>query len=96
MFSIVFINSINLAPDVFCIFKAICITLSINSTTFIKSFSLNPRVVKAGVPILIPHGLNADLSPATEFLFIDISTYSHIFSILLPVIFNGFKSINIK
>ena len=61
--------------------------LSIKSTIISKSFSLRPRVVNAGEPILIPLGLKADLSPGTEFLLIEISTKSHIFSTLLPVIF---------
>ena len=52
----------------------------------IASFYLNPLVVRAGVPNLIPPGVKADLSPGTAFLFIDMLTYSHIFSILLPVI----------
>ena len=51
-----------------------------------KSSSFIPLVVKAAVPNLIPPGFNGDVSPNTEFLFILISTYSHIFSILLPVI----------
>ena len=60
-------------------FNAKLIVSSNNFPTSIKSFSLNPLVVRAFVPILIPPGEIADLSPNTEFLFKEIST-SSIFS----------------
>ena len=63
------------------------ITLSKKSTIFIKSVSLKPLVVKAGVPNLIPPGIKADLSPGTEFLFRDISTNSHIFLFYCQIYF---------
>ena len=65
-----------------------------NFPTSIKSHSTNPRVVKAQVPILIPPGFKADLSPNTEFLFIDISTLSQTYSNLLPLIPLFFKFIS--
>ncbi|VDO88073.1 unnamed protein product [Schistosoma margrebowiei] len=51
---------------------------SINEATFSKSFSLNPRVVSAGVPILKPDGCCALESPTTVFLFRTIPTRSPI------------------
>ena len=65
---------------------------AIISPTSTNAFSLKPLVVKALVPILIPPGEIADLSPKTAFLFKEISTFSHIFSILEPVIPKGFKT----
>lgn len=44
------------------------------SATFSKSASLKPRVVSAGVPMRMPPGTMADLSPGTEFLFSVIDT----------------------
>ena len=83
-------------PLLFWILRASFITLFNNSPTFLKSFSLNPRDVNDGEPNLIPPGLNADLSPGTEFLFIEISTNSANLSILLPDILFGLKSTNNK
>jgi len=49
-----------------------------------KSFYIHPRVVIAGLPILIPDGTNALLSPGTVFLFIDIPISLQMASILAP------------
>ena len=55
-----FIKSCNLFPELFWISNPIRIALSRKSVTLIKSFSVNPLVVNAGVPILIPPGVIAE------------------------------------
>jgi len=44
---------------------------SINFIICTKSSYLHPRVVIAGLPILIPEGIRALLSPGTVFLLIE-------------------------
>ena len=90
------IKSFNFFPDFDWIFNPSWITSWIYLETSIKSISFKPLVVNAGEPNLIPPGESADLSPTTEFLFIDISTFSHNFSILDPVILSGFKILNVS
>lgn len=40
-----------------------------------KSVEVNPRVVRAGVPMRTPPGVAAELSPCTAFLFSEMCTY---------------------
>ena len=53
----------NLGPACPLIYFAISTALFTNSATWSKSYSVKPRVVSAGVPILNPLGTIADLSP---------------------------------
>jgi hypothetical protein len=50
----------------------ICVALSMNLMICTKSPSLHPLVVMAGLPILIPDGMRALLSPGTVFLLMEI------------------------
>ena len=79
-----------------CIFIPNLIVSSIKLPTYLKSSLVKFLVTNAAVPILIPPGLAALLSPNTEFLFSDISTNSHIYSTLLPLMFLFAKLIKIK
>mmetsp|Transcript_13903 Transcript_13903/g.29703 ORF Transcript_13903/g.29703 Transcript_13903/m.29703 type:complete len:213 (+) Transcript_13903:446-1084(+) len=49
---------------------------STNSTTCSKSFSVKPRVVRAGVPMRTPPGTRAETSPGTVFLLAAMCTSS--------------------
>lgn len=53
------------------IFLAIAVARSINFIIWTKSAYLHPRVVIAGLPIRIPEGIKALLSPGTVFLLIE-------------------------
>ncbi len=50
----------------------ISVALSINFIICTKSCSLHPRVLMAGLPILIPEGMSALLSPGTVFLLMEM------------------------
>ena len=58
---------------------------SINPPTYFISLSVYPLVVTAGVPILTPPGVTADLSPIIVFLFSVMCTASQAFSTFDPV-----------
>lgn len=67
-----------------------------NSATWMKSFSLSPLEVRAGVPILKPLGRSALLSPGQVFLFKATLISSRTFSALAPSPLTGRKSTNTK
>merc|ERR1712217_499697 len=89
-------KSFNFLPFSFWICKAIWRHLSRNSAIFLKSSSVHPLVVIAGVPMRTPPGDRAEASPCTAFLFNDIEAASHTFSTLDPVRPCGRKSQRIK
>eukprot|EP00878_Enallax_costatus_P043497 GHUV01051501.1.p1 GENE.GHUV01051501.1~~GHUV01051501.1.p1 ORF type:complete len:130 (+),score=8.46 GHUV01051501.1:210-599(+) len=70
------LKSLSLGP-VFCFRStAICTALSTNSATLWKSFSTNPLLVSAGLPMRTPPGTMADTSPGTVFLLTGHSSNS--------------------
>ena len=66
--------------------------LSKKAPTSFMSLAVYPLVVTAGVPILTPPGVTADLSPIIVFLFKVICTASQAFSNLDPVKPKGLTS----
>ena len=65
-------KSFSLVPWAFLLMAlVISVALSMNFMIWTKSYSLQPLVVMAGLPILIPEGMSADLSPGTVFLLIE-------------------------
>lgn len=79
------LKSFNLVPfAVLLIAFVISVALSINFIICKKSPYLQPRVVMAGLPILIPEGMRALLSPGTVFLLIAIEISFMTASILPP------------
>jgi hypothetical protein len=66
------LKSFSLVPGAFLLnYLAISVALSINFMIWMKSCYLHPLVVIAGLPILIPEGIRALLSPGTVFLLIE-------------------------
>ena len=64
--------------------------------TVLKSWGERLLDVSAAVPMRIPPGESADMSPGTEFLLSDILTRSHRASTLLPVIQRGLRSMRMR
>ena len=67
----VYLKSFNFVDFVYLLaFDAISVPLFKNDIIWTKSFYWHPLVVIPGLPILIPEGTNALLSPGTVFLLI--------------------------
>ena len=65
-------KSFNLVPLDFLLIETVnSVALSINFIISTKSAYLQPLVVIAGLPILIPDGIRALLSPGTVFLLME-------------------------
>mmetsp|Transcript_89129 Transcript_89129/g.144394 ORF Transcript_89129/g.144394 Transcript_89129/m.144394 type:complete len:230 (+) Transcript_89129:215-904(+) len=89
-------KSLSALPVLACTPRQILTPSSIRSAILMKSSSMKPRDVSAGVPMRTPPGMRAEVSPHTAFLFKVIDASSKTRSALEPVRPWGRRSRSIK